>query len=66
MRETHAMSKTNIYIFTTKAAVDLDEAMRTLEVGATRNHRRFLIDLVNCDRQPALLIHFGLKPKTTS
>lgn len=46
---------------TNKAAVDLDKAMWTLDEGATRHHRHFLINLMNRHCQPALFVDFGLK-----
>lgn len=64
-KHTHPPYGRVIYcIFTTEAAVDLDEAMWTLDEGATRHHRHFLIDLMNCHCQPALLIDFGLETRT--
>lgn len=61
-RPTHHVP--DLYIFTTKAAVDLDESMWTLDERATWYHRHFLIDLLYHHCQPALLSDFGLKPST--
>lgn len=47
-------------ILTTKAAVDLDKAVRTFDEGTTWHHRHFFIDQMNCHCQPLLLIHFVL------
>lgn len=38
--------------------------MWTLDEGTTWHHRHFVIDLMNCYCQPALLIDFGLKQRT--
>lgn len=53
-------------MLTTKAAVDLDQAVWTLNEGAARHHRHFLVDQMNRHCQPALLVDFGLKPGTVT
>lgn len=61
---TQAHTHTDWYIFTTKAAVDPDKSMWTLDERATWYHRHFLIDLLYRHCQPALLSDFDLKPIT--
>lgn len=48
---------------TIKAAVDLDEAKRTLDEGTSGYHRHVFVDVVNSHCQPLFLGHFGLEPR---